>query len=42
MAGVSRSVSLVLAYFIKNKGMTYDDAYKLVKSRRKIVTFKFI
>ena len=37
LAGVSRSVCLVLAYFIKCKGMTYDEAYRLVKSKRSIV-----
>jgi protein-tyrosine phosphatase len=37
MAGVSRSVSLVIAYLIKHKDMNYEAAYTLVKSRRKIV-----
>lgn len=37
MAGVSRSVSLVLAYLIKHKDMRYEEAYSHVKSRRKIV-----
>jgi protein-tyrosine phosphatase len=37
LAGVSRSVSLVLGYFIQHKGMTYSQAYDLVKSRRKII-----
>lgn len=37
IAGVSRSVSMVLAYFIKEHGMHYEDAYRLVKSKRKIV-----
>lgn len=35
--GISRSASMVIAYLIKVKGMTYDDAYKLVKSKRDIV-----
>jgi protein-tyrosine phosphatase len=34
--GVSRSASMVLAYLIKN-GMSYDEAYKLVKSKRDII-----
>ena len=37
LAGVSRSVCLVLAYFIKCKGMSYDEAYRFVKSKRSIV-----
>lgn len=37
MAGVSRSVTLVLAYLIKKKGMRYDDAYSMVKSKRRII-----
>lgn len=37
LAGVSRSVSLVVAYLIKCKGMTYDTAYNMLKARRKIV-----
>ena len=46
LAGVSRSVSLVIAYLIKHRNMNYDDAYFMIKSRRKIVTinnnFRFI
>jgi protein-tyrosine phosphatase len=38
IAGVSRSVSIVLAYLIRDKGMTYDEAYQSVKVRRQIVT----
>jgi protein-tyrosine phosphatase len=38
MAGVSRSVTLVLAFLIKKKGMTYDEAYSMVKQRRRIVS----
>jgi hypothetical protein len=34
-AGVSRSVSLVLAYLISEHGMPYSDALALVKSKRK-------
>ena len=37
LAGVSRSVSLVIAYFIKHKGMSYQDAYGLIKARRRII-----
>ncbi len=37
IAGVSRSVSMVLAYMIREKGMTYEEAYRAVKLRRKIV-----
>lgn len=37
LAGVSRSVCLVLAYFMKHKGLSYDEAYNLVKTRRSIV-----
>ena len=37
LAGVSRSVSLVIAYFMKYKGMPYKEAYGLVKSKRKII-----
>lgn len=35
-AGVSRSVSFAIAYYIAKKGMTYEDALKHVKSKRKI------
>jgi protein-tyrosine phosphatase len=38
MAGVSRSVTLVLAFLIKKKGMTYDEAYSMVKQKRRIVS----
>jgi len=34
MMGVSRSSSCVIAYLIDTKGMTFDDAFALVKSRR--------
>lgn len=37
MAGVSRSVTLVLAFLIKKKGMTYDEAYSMVKQKRRII-----
>jgi protein-tyrosine phosphatase len=37
LAGVSRSVSLVIAYLIKCKNMTYDRAYQMLKAKRSIV-----
>jgi protein-tyrosine phosphatase len=37
LAGVSRSVSLVLAFLIKHRGCTYLKAFDCVKSRRKII-----
>lgn len=37
MAGVSRSVALVLAFLIKKKGMSFDQAYSMVKGRRRII-----
>jgi hypothetical protein len=37
IAGVSRSVSMVIAYLISERNMSYDEAYREVKSRRKIV-----
>ena len=37
IAGVSRSVSMVLAYFIREHSMTYEQAYGHVKQRRKII-----
>jgi protein-tyrosine phosphatase len=37
LAGVSRSVSLVLAFLIKHQGFSYNQAFDFVKSRRKII-----
>lgn len=37
IAGVSRSVSMVIAYLIREHKLNYDEAYRLVKSKRKIV-----
>lgn len=37
IAGVSRSVSMVIAYLIREHKLNYDEAYHLVKSKRKIV-----
>jgi protein-tyrosine phosphatase len=34
LAGVSRSVTIVLAYMITKKGCRLDEAYDLVRSRR--------
>lgn len=37
MAGISRSVTLVLAYLMKHHKMTYDQAFNAVRRKRKIV-----
>jgi protein-tyrosine phosphatase len=37
MAGVSRSATLVIAYFMHSRSLPFKDAFNLVKSRRKIV-----
>jgi dual specificity phosphatase 10 len=37
LAGVSRSVSLVIAFLIKHRAMTYQEAYGLVKAKRRII-----
>jgi protein-tyrosine phosphatase len=37
MAGVSRSSSVVIAYLIREKGMTYDEAFGIVKVKRSII-----
>jgi protein-tyrosine phosphatase len=40
MAGISRSVTLVLAYLMKHKGLTYREATSMVaKNRRKVLVF---
>jgi protein-tyrosine phosphatase len=36
--GVSRSASVVIAWLIRSKGMTYNDAYHYVKARRKTIS----
>jgi len=36
-AGISRSVSLVLAYLVMHEDMSLNEAYQLVKSRRTII-----
>lgn len=38
LAGVSRSVSLVLAYLMKKHGHSYRKAYQLIKAKRNKVT----
>ncbi|KAJ7103835.1 protein-tyrosine phosphatase-like protein [Mycena epipterygia] len=35
--GVSRSASIVIAYLIRERAMSYDAAYELVKSRRQCI-----
>jgi protein-tyrosine phosphatase len=37
MAGISRSVTLILAYLIKCLNKTFDEAYHFMKVKRKIV-----
>lgn len=41
MAGVSRSATLVIAYLMKSRNIGLKEAYAIVKSKRKIVTFEF-
>jgi predicted protein tyrosine phosphatase len=36
MAGISRSVSVVIAFLMKSQQLTYDDALTLVKTRRSV------
>ena len=33
-AGMSRSAAFTIAYFMKSKGLSYKDAYLLVKKKR--------
>lgn len=40
MAGVSRSATLVIAYLISSLNISFTDAFKMVKSKRKIVFLK--
>lgn len=35
-AGISRSVSMVIAFLIKYHGMTYQTAYNMIQRKRKI------
>jgi len=39
MAGISRSVTLLIAYMMKFMDETYHNAYNFVKQKRKIVIF---
>ena len=36
-AGMSRSASLCIAYFMKHRGMSLDEAYEYVRARRPII-----
>ncbi|XP_050735356.1 dual specificity protein phosphatase 19-like [Eriocheir sinensis] len=36
-AGVSRSASVVMAYLMRNYGMSFDEAFRFVKSKRSFV-----
>lgn len=36
--GISRSVTLVIAYLILTKKLNYDEAFKIVQSRRSIAS----
>ena len=40
-AGKGRSASVVVAYLMKVKGMSYDEAYKLVKRKRSQVKINY-
>ncbi len=40
VAGVSRSAALVIAFIMKERGLTLEDAFNEVKSRRKTVKSK--
>lgn len=33
-AGVSRSVTIIIAYLIGNRDMTFDEAFEVVKNKR--------
>lgn len=37
IAGMSRSATIVIAYLMKTRGMSFQDALALVKARRPIV-----
>jgi protein-tyrosine phosphatase len=37
MAGISRSVTLVLAYLMKYKGNSYEEAFDIVQKKRRVV-----
>ena len=38
MAGVSRSATIVMAYLMKSRGVTFQQAYRQIKSKRSIVS----
>jgi len=40
MAGVSRSVTLVIAYLMRSKGLSFCESFQFMKSKRKIVIFQ--
>jgi protein-tyrosine phosphatase len=42
MAGISRSVTLIIAYLIKYLNKSFDEAYHFMKVKRKIVAFDVI
>uniref|UniRef100_A0A6B2LHY7 protein-tyrosine-phosphatase n=1 Tax=Arcella intermedia TaxID=1963864 RepID=A0A6B2LHY7_9EUKA len=37
VAGASRSASVVIAYMMKSRGWTYEEAYDFVKEKRRVV-----
>eukprot|EP01084_Bolivina_argentea_P054902 100682_1 len=36
-AGISRSATIIIAYLMKVKGMSYDDAFSFVKEKREVI-----
>jgi protein-tyrosine phosphatase len=42
MAGISRSVTLIIAYLIRYMNKTFDEAYNYMKIKRKIVVIDII
>ena len=37
-AGISRSATVVIAFLMKHEGLTLNDAYKLVKEKRPVIS----